>query len=174
MSLEDRVQALETSGAASDLAAVGRIEICGYNDPLPGTVLCNGGAYSRTTYSRLYSKIGITWGAGDGSTTFNVPNYVDRAPWYSGSLSVGQIGNGVVPNVTGFVKYIGASLVGNGCSGAFSNAYFSKGTQSGVGGGLDNSHLIDTTFDASRSSSVYSNVDRVIPAYATCLYCIRY
>ena len=74
LSLEDRVQALETSGAASDLAAVGRIEICGYNNPLKGTVLCNGGAYSRTTYSRLFSKIGTTWGAGDGSTTFNVPN----------------------------------------------------------------------------------------------------
>lgn len=74
LSLENRVQALETSGAASDLAAVGRIEICGYNDPLPGTLLCNGGAYSRTTYSRLYSKIGTKWGVGDGSTTFNVPN----------------------------------------------------------------------------------------------------
>ena len=46
LSLEDRVQALETSGAASDLAAVGRIEICGYNNPLPNTLLCNGGAYS--------------------------------------------------------------------------------------------------------------------------------
>lgn len=74
LSLEDRVQALETRGADSDLAAVGRIETCGYNDPLPGTLLCNGGAYSRTTYSRLFSKIGTTWGAGDGNTTFNVPN----------------------------------------------------------------------------------------------------
>ena len=174
LSLEDRVRALEESGAASDLAAVGRIETCGYNDPLPGTVLCNGGAYSRITYSRLYSKIGTTWGAGDGSTTFNVPNFVERAPWYSGSLSVGQIGNGVVPNVTGFIKYIGASMGSNSCSGAFSNASFSNGTQSGVGGGLGNSHLVDTTFDASRSSPVYKNIDRVIPAYATCLFCIRY
>lgn len=34
---------------------------------------CNGAAISRTTYSRLYSVIGTRFGAGDGSTTFNLP-----------------------------------------------------------------------------------------------------
>jgi microcystin-dependent protein len=36
---------------------------------------CNGAAVSRTTYSDLYSLIGTTYGSGDGSTTFNVPDY---------------------------------------------------------------------------------------------------
>ena len=39
-----------------------------------GWLRCDGSAYSRTTYARLFSKIGTTYGAGDGTTTFNVPN----------------------------------------------------------------------------------------------------
>ncbi len=35
---------------------------------------CNGAAVSRTTYSRLFAKIGTIYGSGNGSTTFNVPN----------------------------------------------------------------------------------------------------
>ena len=35
---------------------------------------CDGSAYNRVTYARLFSKIGTTYGVGDGSTTFNVPN----------------------------------------------------------------------------------------------------
>ena len=39
-----------------------------------GAVVCDGSAYSRTTYADLFSEIGTTWGVGDGSTTFNVPD----------------------------------------------------------------------------------------------------
>lgn len=39
-----------------------------------GFLLCNGGAVSRTTYASLFAVIGTTYGAGDGSTTFNLPN----------------------------------------------------------------------------------------------------
>lgn len=39
-----------------------------------GYLLCDGAAVSRTTYSALFTVIGITYGAGDGSTTFNLPN----------------------------------------------------------------------------------------------------
>lgn len=39
----------------------------------PGYLKCNGGAVSRATYSDLFNEIGITFGAGDGSTTFNLP-----------------------------------------------------------------------------------------------------
>lgn len=43
-----------------------------------GWLLCDGTAYSRTSYSGLFSAIGTTWGAGDGTTTFNVPNTAGR------------------------------------------------------------------------------------------------
>lgn len=39
-----------------------------------GYLECNGAAISRTTYSALYAKISTIWGAGDGSTTFNLPD----------------------------------------------------------------------------------------------------
>ena len=45
-----------------------------------GFLLCNGSALSRTTYSRLFSLIGITYGSGDNSTTFNLPDLRGRSP----------------------------------------------------------------------------------------------
>ena len=40
-----------------------------------GFLLCNGQEVSRFTYTKLYGVIGNTYGAGDGSTTFNLPDY---------------------------------------------------------------------------------------------------
>lgn len=45
-----------------------------------GWLLCNGAAVSRTTYSALFAVIGTTYGVGNGSTTFNVPNFLLRIP----------------------------------------------------------------------------------------------
>lgn len=45
----------------------------------PGFLLCDGSAVSRTTYARLFAVIGTTYGAGDGSTTFNLPDSRGRA-----------------------------------------------------------------------------------------------
>lgn len=40
-----------------------------------GWLMCDGAAVSRTTYSVLFAALGTIYGVGDGSTTFNVPNY---------------------------------------------------------------------------------------------------
>lgn len=40
-----------------------------------GWLICDGSAVSRTAYAALYAAIGSTWGAGDGSTTFNIPDF---------------------------------------------------------------------------------------------------
>lgn len=45
-----------------------------------GYLLCDGAAVSRTTYATLFAVIGTTFGAGDGSTTFNVPDLSGRVP----------------------------------------------------------------------------------------------
>lgn len=45
-----------------------------------GYLLCDGSAVSRTTFAALFAIIGTTFGAGDGSTTFNVPNFRQRFP----------------------------------------------------------------------------------------------
>lgn len=44
-----------------------------------GWLLCNGAAVSRTTYATLFALIGTTYGAGNGSTTFNVPDLRGRS-----------------------------------------------------------------------------------------------
>jgi microcystin-dependent protein len=46
-----------------------------------GFLLCYGQAVSRTTYAALFAAIGTTFGPGDGSTTFNLPDLRGRAPF---------------------------------------------------------------------------------------------
>lgn len=50
-----------------------KIDFCGATAP-DGFLACDGAAVSRTTYAALFAAIGTTWGAGDGSTTFNLPD----------------------------------------------------------------------------------------------------
>jgi microcystin-dependent protein len=45
-----------------------------------GWLLCDGAAVSRTTYAGLFAVVGETYGAGDSSTTFNVPNLKGKFP----------------------------------------------------------------------------------------------
>lgn len=55
-------------------------------DKVPdGFLLCNGSSYSRTAYPELFAAIGTTWGAGNGTTTFNVPNLAERVPVGTGT-----------------------------------------------------------------------------------------
>ncbi len=55
----------------------GTIIIYGGGAAPSGTLPCDGTAVSRTTYSGLFGVVGTTFGPGDGSTTFNVPNIAD-------------------------------------------------------------------------------------------------
>lgn len=53
----------------------------GTDTALPGGwVLCDGRAVSRTDFPVLYARLGTSYGAGDGATTFNLPNLVGRFP----------------------------------------------------------------------------------------------
>ena len=45
-----------------------------------GFLECNGQAISRTTYSALFAIVGTTYGSGNGSTTFNVPDLKNDVP----------------------------------------------------------------------------------------------
>ena len=51
-----------------------------------GYLLCNGQAVNRTEFSYLFSAIGTKYGAGDGSSTFNVPNLISTAEDSSGNF----------------------------------------------------------------------------------------
>lgn len=60
--------------SSSGGAKVGTIELYGGNTAPDGWLLCNGGTISRTLYADLFAVIGTTYGAGDGNTTFKLPN----------------------------------------------------------------------------------------------------
>ena len=61
-----------------------------------GWLLCDGSAVSRTTYADLFAVMGETYGAGDGSTTFNLPDTRQRFP-----LGLAASGTGATLGETG-------------------------------------------------------------------------
>lgn len=69
--------------------------------PNANYVVKNGQAISRTTYATLFSLIGTTFGVGDGSDTFNIPNNTDRFPMGAGGLyTLGQTGGASTHTLT--------------------------------------------------------------------------
>lgn len=58
----------------------GTIAYVGMNSTPTGWLKANGAAVSRTTYAALFSAIGTTYGSGDGSTTFNLPDLRGEFP----------------------------------------------------------------------------------------------
>jgi microcystin-dependent protein len=63
-----------TVAGAGDAILKGSIVAYAGSSVPTGYLSCDGSAVSRSTYADLYSAIGTTWGAGDGSSTFNVPD----------------------------------------------------------------------------------------------------
>ncbi len=74
-----------------------------------GWLECDGTAVSRTTYAALFAVVGTTWGVGDGSTTFNLPNQSRRTIMGKGGSGTATIGN-AVGNTGGAEEY---TLVAN-------------------------------------------------------------
>ena len=66
--------------AVATAAPAGRIEAYAGATAPTGYLLCDGTAVSRTTYATLFAVTSTTYGIGDGSTTFNVPDLRGRVP----------------------------------------------------------------------------------------------
>ena len=144
------------------------IQFAGSQAPA-GFLVCNGGEISRTTYSELFAVIGTTYGSGDGSTTFNLPNLTDR--FLQGSSTSGTVKNAGLPNITGRTELHYRYDTGHAV-GAFL-------TEDGGGGILlgqvsENTGCTPTQFNASLSSSIYGSSSTVQPPALTCLICIKY
>lgn len=145
-----------------------------------GWLRCDGAAVSRTTYAKLFAVIGTTYGAGDGSTTFNLPNLQDRIPWYGG-ISVGATINGGLPDIQAQLTITnGASVLnldGFYCYNALALASTTRSTvhYSTYTNPAANGH--DTLdFHASRVASAYGRYSnsKVIPEGLQMYWCIKY
>lgn len=65
---------------AAGVGPTGTISIFGGDTAPTGHLLCDGAAVSRSAYSALFTVLGTKYGAGDGATTFNLPNLKGRVP----------------------------------------------------------------------------------------------
>ena len=133
-----------------------------------GWLVCDGSAVSRTTYANLFAKIGTRHGAGDGSTTFNLPDMNDR--FLEGTTDTGQVGTKVEagsPNITGTVTGLDFGS-GGWIDGAFNALMMYTGTTIG-----SENCVSKLSFMASRSSSVYGNSQTVQPLSIRLLPCIK-
>lgn len=82
-----------------------------------GWLQCNGAEVSRTTYARLFRKIGTKYGAGNGSTTFNLPDLQHRV--LEGTNTTSEVAQKVeagLPDIIGNLTDVagGASMKFNG------------------------------------------------------------
>ena len=148
------------------------IQFAGSQAPA-GFLVCNGGAISRTTYSKLFAVIGTTYGSGDGSTTFNLPNLTDR--FLQGNTTVGAVRNAGLPNITGYFNPFAENPHGAVWTEAGGSFYWVGSSQPGWGtkSGMDYDNPL-IYFAASKSSPIYGNSATVQPPALTCLICIKY
>ena len=154
------------------------------NSEPTGFLLCNGQAVSRTKYRNLFDVIGTTYGKGDGSTTFNLPNLQDKFIEGAGTNAVGTKMSAGLPNVTGRVGYLNPVDDGNfnesinikeGCFKNSKNMTTSPPTQSTRSSTQDTTNRTGTiVFDASKSNSIYGNSDTVQPPSICMNYIIKY
>lgn len=73
-----------------------------------GWLLCDGSAVNRSVYAALFAIISTTYGAGDGSTTFNLPNLVDKFTAGAGSAyALGSSGGSTTTSSAGSHNHTG-------------------------------------------------------------------
>lgn len=141
-----------------------------FNATLPeNCIWLEGAEVSRTTYATLFGIYGTTYGEGDGSTTFNLPDFRNRVLW-SGETA-GYISAGL-PNITGTFSQARGETNLPSPTGAFYRASGSWNTR--VAGGSRDSWGAYSGLDASRSSSIYGNSTTVQPPAIKCRVYARY
>ena len=146
-------QALPSSSAVP----AGTVIQVAMNSAPTGYLKCNGAAVSRATYSDLFTAIGTTFGAGDGSTTFNLPDL--RGEWVRGWDDGRGVDSGRVFGSTQS-EMIGPHNHTATTTGTFSGTSNTTGAhthtvpaESGAGAGTGAANSIQTSSSISTSSA---------------------
>jgi microcystin-dependent protein len=84
------LSASQTAGAPALVMPTGVILPYGGTTAPTGWLACDGTAISRTTYASLFTSIGTSFGVGDGSTTFNLPDLRGRFPRFNDRMFPGD------------------------------------------------------------------------------------
>ena len=156
---------------SADVMPIGGILPFAGNDAVPaGYLLCDGAAVSRTMYPDLFSVIGTTYGAGDGSTTFNVPDYNTAKRFAQGDTVAGTVKQAGLPNIVGTFALVQTGNVFDQPTGAF---YGTGRTPNSMKGQEIATNRL-AGIDASRSNPIYGASTTVQPPALTTRYIIKY
>ncbi len=130
-----RVQFADGGGGGGALVVedTGTIKLFAGGTLPGGWLLCNGAAISRVMYSDLFTAIGTTFGAGNGTTTFNLPNFASRMPLGTGT------GAGLTARTMGQTGGAESVTLSAAQSGIPAHTH----TASLTGGGGEHGHTID-------------------------------
>lgn len=77
---DGNVAQLTDAGVLKETVITGEIRLWTTASAPTNWLICDGAAVSRTTYAALFAVISTTFGVGDGSTTFNLPDFEGRSP----------------------------------------------------------------------------------------------
>lgn len=161
-------------GGAVDAQPVGTIVAWGSLIMPDGWLPADGQAISRTTYAALFAVLGTTYGAGDGSTTFNTPNLTGRFPLgQSASLSylLGQTG-GAASNTHN--HYTGLGGDPNGSTYMTQTADLPRSRTSTTGSGQRNTFsAAAATTGNRRESSTFDETISTMPPYQVINWIIK-
>lgn len=140
-----------------------------------GFLACNGAAVSRTTYAALFSAIGTTYGGGNGSSTFNVPQIEDNR-FLEFSSTRGSKRNAGLPNITGDITntYQFGNMGSSGTVLPTTTGAFSASKSSQRGTGDENSYSYNIHFSAKKSNAIYGASTTVQPKSLTVRAIIKY
>lgn len=148
-------------------APVGKIDMYAGASAPSGWLLCNGQAVSRVTYARLFNVIGTTYGAGNGSTTFNVPDMRDRFPVGAGNLysrnSAGGSKDAIIPYHRHSVSAVTDGITGGGHTHEPSNTAKSFLVMNESGSGATRTNVQS----GSNATQIVRSVDNAIERLAT-------
>ena len=136
------------SFSSGSVVKAGTIQAWGGSTAPFGWLICDGSALSRTLYAALFDVIGETYGGGDGSTTFNLPNLIgltsDNVPCCGNAISLGLTDGTLKGGLSSINAGNTGTLIGN------SNQYgqnvgHADGTNSYLGFGKAVGITTDTT-----------------------------
>lgn len=138
-----------------------------------GWLICNGANVSRTDYAALFAAIGTIYGAGNGSTTFGLPNLNGR--FFEGTTYTGSVGtyhSAGLPNITGQINKLPTPWDGllYKQNGALKPVNVGDTAYSGHTNG-SNYRL---EFDASGANGIFGNSTTVQPPSMALLPCIKF
>ena len=164
---------IDRYGNKIEVDAPGVIKLFAGDTPPEGHLVCNGGAVSRAAYPELFAAIGTRYGAGDGTTTFNLPNTEDRFPRFAGGgLAVGEKQEDAIRNIVGKIGGYNSWSYDGTCVGCFAHGSTSEPKRVSVY--EENSTYANSATVSFDSSRVVPTADENRPKAIALLACIRY